>query len=137
MNPIVASMPAKAWLALLLACAVVVGVGLAVLRVLQQRHHEHSGRQFPLCGVSFVTGPLVGLLLFAIAFMTAPDDWESIDLRNLFNAIMIFSTDAGSLVAVVVLLVVDLPRYRRFDPAVDCKIRNDDAHDGPMTTQAR
>ena len=120
-------MPAEAWLVLLLACAVVVGVGSTVLRVLQQRHQGHPGRQFPLCGVSFITGPLVGLLLFAIAFMTVPDDWESIDLRNLFNAIMILSTGAGSLVAVVVLLVVDLPRYRRFDLAVDCQTRNDDA----------
>ena len=30
MNPIVASMPAEAWLVLLLACAVVVGVGSTV-----------------------------------------------------------------------------------------------------------
>lgn len=52
--------------------------------------------------------------------MTVPDDWEPIDLRDLFKAIaMMISIVAGLLVSVALLICVDLPLHRVNDRAGD------------------
>jgi hypothetical protein len=121
-------MPPNAWLVLLLICTIIAAAGAMGLSRLQQRRHGGTGRQFPLSGVTLITGPLVGLVLGAISYVIAPNDWEPIDVREQFETIMTFSTGAGCLVAVIILLIVDLPRRHRLR-SVDSDDLTTDGHD--------
>lgn len=118
-EPLIAGMPPDTWLTLLLICAIIAAAGAVGLRRLQQRRLDDTEGRFPLCGVTLIAGPLVGLILGGISYAIAPEDWEPIDLREQFANIMMFSIGAGSLVAVVVLLIVDLPKYRRHDTSAE------------------
>ena len=130
MNPqLLSSMPADAWRVLIAVCLVIASVGAIGLRLLRQSSRSDVEHRWPLCSLSLLMGPLVGLVFGGIAYVTAPDDWESCDVRDLIFGIMTLSVVAGIVASIAILLIVDLPQRLLHNRSVSAEASSDDAHE--------
>jgi len=112
-SPLIAGMPAKGWLSLLLLFVFIAGVGAFLLRKLRKKRLQYPKRKrgIPLSLIAIIAGPIFGVVI-AIAEGLANRTEEFPNGQwDYSKGIIVGSTIVGVFVAVVFALVVDISSY--------------------------
>ena len=118
---LLAGMPAYAWRNLIVFLALVGAAGVFV--IVRIRRSKPQSRGFPLCIAAAITGPVIGMGLFALDMLANYPHVEWIFLRGY----LFYSTAISVCVAAAIAAFVDLPAW------LTKTTRSDDSHVDQMT----